>query len=359
VAGVTGLHREEDYRSRLVGPGSGGEPFVDLTQRRDDNADEAALFSEVTYRVNEWLDLTGGIRLFYASVGADAQVYQGASGITSPARGNNAESDMTRKAVIDVRPWEDVTLYASVGEGFRLGGINIDGPAAAGNVNAGGGEETEGVSAHSFASDTLLSYELGAKTGLLNGALIANGALFLTHWDNIQSDQILPDGLLYIANAGNVRAPGAEADLSYQFTPHWHMQLNGFWSDPKITHANPLLVQTVGRLPGVPESSAALSLRYDFSLADDDAFLIIGGQYLGGSYAGFDVTNSPPMGNYLTGNLRLGLRHGPWRAALSIDNLGNTRANSFSYGNPFTFDAHGQSTPLRPLTVGVTLGRSF
>ena len=360
VGGVTGSHRDESYHSRLAGPGANGLPFVAVAETRDDHADQAALFGEATYRLTDWLDLTAGVRLLYASTTAEAQVYQGAKGLTAGAKGNNAEPDMTHKAVISVHPLDDVTLYASLAQGFRLGGINIDSPAAAANVNAVDHEEREGVNADAFKSDTLQSYELGAKSSLLDGALIANGALFLTFWDNIQSDQILSNGLLYIANAGNVRAPGVETDLSYQVTSHIRLQANAFWSDPTLSHGNPLLVQTVGRLPGVPESSAGASLRYDFSLpTDDEAFIALDGQYIGRSYAGFDVKNSPPMGDYLTADIRLGWQHDPWRATLFVDNIGNTRADTFAYGNPFTIDKQGQSTPLRPLTIGLSFSRSF
>jgi len=359
VGGLTGSHRDEDYHSRLAGPGAGGLPFVAIAETRDDHADQAALFGEATYRFTDWLDLTAGVRVLYASTGADAQVYQGATGATTGAKGNNAEPDSTQKAVISVHPLEDVTLYASMAQGFRLGGININSPAAALNVNATDHDDHDGVTADAFKSDSLQSYELGAKSSLLDGALVANGALFLTFWDNIQSDQIFSNGLLYIANAGNVRAPGAETDLSYQMTPHIRLQANAFWSDPKISHGNPLLVQTAGRLPGVPESSASASLRYGFSLPnDDDAFVLLDGQYVGRSYAGFDV-NSPAMGDYLTANLRLGLQHGPWRASLTVDNLSNARANTFAYGNPFAFEKQEQGTPLRPLTVGISVSRSF
>jgi hypothetical protein len=68
-------------------------------------------------------------------------------------------------------------------------------------------------------------------------------------------------------------------------TPQIRLQANGFWSSPKISHGNPLLVQREGRLPGVPESSAS--------------------------------------------------------------------------GNPFSFEMQEQATPLRPLTVGISVSRSL
>jgi iron complex outermembrane receptor protein len=44
---------------------------------------------------------------------------------------------------------------------------------------------------------------------------------------------------------------------------------------------------------------------------------------------------------------------------LRLDNLGNARVNSFAYGNPFLAGRQSEITPLRPLTAGLTISRSF
>ena len=357
LSGVFLSHRDEEYRSSLVGPNGGGSPYPARSEIRDDHADEAALFGEASYLLTGRITLTTGVRLFYASLDAAAQVGQPAG--NSFAHGSNHAVGATPKLVLSVRPRDPLLFYGSIAEGFRLGGVNINSPAGATNVNAVRPGD-DAPSANAFASDTLWTYELGAKTTWLQGRLIANGAAYLTMWDNVQSDQILPDGSLYIANVGNVRDPGIESDVSFQATPHLRMQANLQWCDPEIIHANPLLIQTSGRLPGVPESGFGVSGRYDTIVFDDyDIFAGMDYSYVGKSYAGFDITKSPPMGNYSIADARAGVTRGPWQLLLYVNNLADARANSFAYGNPFSFGKLGQITPLRPRTIGLSISRNF
>jgi iron complex outermembrane receptor protein len=352
LSGVYLSHRDEDYRSRLRGPDATDAPYLARSEIRDDHADEAAIFGEATYRLTDWASLTAGGRLFYSSVGASAQIMTGTTG-PALANGSNSAVGITPKFVLSVRPQDNLTFYADASEGFRLGGININSPAGAVNVNARS-EDGPGANANAFASDILWTYEVGAKTTLLDGRLIANAAAYLTIWNNVQSDQILPDGSLFIANVGDVQDPGFEADLDFQATDHLRLRGNFFFNDPKITHANPLLIQTTGRLPGVPESSFGLSGRYDLPLGNTfDAFASLDYSYVGKSYIGFDVKNSPAEGNYFLGNLRLGLTHDDWQAVFYVNNLANEQANSFAYGNPFLTGRVGQITPLRPRSFGL------
>jgi outer membrane receptor protein involved in Fe transport len=357
---VTGLFlstRDEDYRSRLTGPAPGNPGLVALGQSREDHANEAAIYGDLTYRPLDGLSLEAGVRLFYASVDAAATLDQ-IGHAPAPASGTNDATGITPKATLSFQPNDRMTLYVDAAEGFRLGGININGPAGA--TNGSSGESDNGISTNTFASDQLWSYEIGAKTSFLDGRLIANGAAYYTSWQNAQSDQILPDGTLYIANVGDGGIPGVEADLDFQATEHFRLRSNVFWSDPRIVHANPLLVQTAGRLPGVPEDSFGVSARYDRPIGDAyDAFADIDYAYVGKSYVGFDESNSPQMGNYYISNLRLGLLHDAWQATLYIDNISDERANSFAYGNPFSFGRVGQITPLRPRTIGLGISRSF
>jgi iron complex outermembrane receptor protein len=356
VGGASLSLRDEDYTSALTGQDRLAAPYLYRSENRADHAGEGDLFGEVTYRPLDGVSLTAGLRAFYAAMNARSQIVPAASG-AGAASGSNATTELTRKAALAVQADQNLLLYASATEGFRLGGININSPAGAVNINAGGGEQSEVTSATAFASDTLWTYELGAKSTLFDGRLIANTAAFLTYWDNVQSDQILANGGFYIANAGNVRAPGAELDLDWQATASLRLQANLFWSDPKIVDPNPLLIQTSGRLPGVPESSVGAHARYDFVPADGwRGFAILDYAYVGPSYAGFDAKNSPSMGDYSTLGLRLGAVCPPWQATLFVNNLTDSRANIFAYGNPFTFGRIGQITPLRPLTVGLSFG---
>ena len=356
VAGLALSHRDEDYESSLIGPDA-GKAYSAFAETRDDEADDAALFGQASYDVTDWLAATAGMRVFGGSNGASARLRQGSAAAVDLSGKDNA-IEMTHKAALTLKPADEAMLYVSAADGFRLGGINIGAPAGAQNADADGGERSE--SPRAFSSDTLWTYEAGVKSSLWGGRLIADAAVFLSLWSNIQSDQILPNGSWYIANAGNVRAPGAELDATLQATSELSLEAHLYHGDPHLSHSNPLLVQINGVLPGVPKSSAALSARYELALSEADrAFLTLSTRYAGRSYAGFDPANSTAMGNYWTGAVSLGWRHEAWQAVLRADNVTDSHANSFAYGNPFLAGRQNEITPLRPRTVGLTLTRSF
>lgn len=369
IAGGFLSHRDESYRARLVGPDMRGQPFVARAQVRNDYADEFALFGEATYHITDELSVTGGLRGFYASLNAAADVGRPTSesplppgGMLAPpgstlASGTNHTTGFVPKLIIAYNPLKALTVYADAAEGFRLGGVNINSPSGAINVNR---PRPASVNARTFDSDRLWSYELGVKTAFWDGRLIANAAGYLTVWDNIQSDQVLRDGSLYTANAGTTHAPGAEIDVTLQATRRLRLQGNFSWSNPEILHPNPLLIQSTGKLPAVPTDNFGLSARYAFPICDGwDASTMLDYAYVGRETLGFDVRNSPTMGNYSNVDLRLEVAHEAWAATLYINNLSDENANVFAFGNPFDVGAVGQITPLRPRTIGVDLSWSY
>ncbi|MBJ7415875.1 MAG: TonB-dependent receptor, partial [Niveispirillum sp.] len=58
----------------------------------------------------------------------------------------------------------------------------------------------------------------------------------------------------------------------------------------------------------------------------------------------------------LGGRVTLDLTGG-WSLGLAVDNILNSDANQFAYGNPFTLGAGLQATPIRPRTVRLSIGR--
>ncbi len=372
IAGGFLSHRDESYRARLVGPDMADQPFVARAQVRNDYADEFALFGEGTYHITDSLSVIGGLRGFYASLNAAADVGRPTSdgplpvgGVLTPpgstlASGTNHTTGFVPKLIISYNPLKALTIYADAAEGFRLGGVNINSPTGAINVNRRSGRTPVSTNARTFDSDRLWSYELGVKTAFWDGRLIANAAGYLTVWDNIQSDQVLRDGSLYTANAGTTHAPGAEIDVTFQATRRLRLEGNFFWTNPAILHPNPLLIQSSGTLPAVPTENFGLSGRYLFPICDGwDGSTMLDYAYVGRETLGFDIRNSPTMGNYSNVDLRLEVAHEAWSATLYLNNLTDENANIFAFGNPFDVGAISQVTPLRPRTVGVELSWSY
>jgi outer membrane receptor protein involved in Fe transport len=352
-------HRDEAFKSYLTGPNAVPAPILARARRRDDYANEAAIFGEGTYRLTDTLSLTAGARVFYASLVAAGRVDQPSLQETASAQGSNHTTGFIPKVVLSYRPSDRLTLYADAAEGFRLGGINIYSPLGALNVNEGAPLTS---TASAFASDRLWTYELGVKTNFLGGRLVTNAAGYFTVWDHIQSDQILRNGSLFTTNAGDTHAPGFEIDLSYLVTSNLRIRVNAFWTDTTTIDSNPILVasQSVGHLPAAPSNNFGASARYGFSLGDGwDGFAFLQYSHVGRETLGFDVNNSPKIESYSNINVRTGVAWGDWRLALYIKNLLDERSNIFAYGNPFSYGLVSQVTPLRPRTVGIDLSWNY
>jgi iron complex outermembrane recepter protein len=344
LAGVFLSHRYEDFNSRLSGQDGSGINVVASAEAREDGANEIALFGEATYSFTDVLSLTAGARAYDASRDVTARITKLVTGV-SKFKGSNTQSGVAPKLVVKYEPSDNMMFYAQLGEGYRLGGININEPTMA---------TDSGESA--FDSDILHNYELGSKLALLDRRIIANTAAYFAIWRNVQSDQIAPDGTFFIVNAGTVRDLGCEFDVTLIPLKHLSLQSNFFWNNAKLTHANPLLVTSEALLPGAPDISFAVSGRYDVPIADSlDASISIEYSYVGTSHVGFDELNSPPMGGYHLTNLRFGLEHDEWRGEIFVNNFMDDQSNTFAFGNPFSFGRALQITPPRPRTIGFSI----
>jgi outer membrane receptor protein involved in Fe transport len=344
LAGIFLSHRDEDFHSRLSGPDASGDTIVARSEMREDRANEAAIFGEVSYAFSDAFSLTGGIRAFNAAreVAATVDTILQAGG-SSNFKGSNNQSGATPKAVLSYRPSPALMFYAQVSEGYRLGGLNVDGPAG----SAGSDDD------NAFDSDTLWNYEIGSKTRFFNGAVLFNAAAYFDRWKNVQTDQIGPDGSFFILNAGTVDNVGFETDVTLHPIDNLTLSGNFFWNSPKFTNVNPLLVKSEGVLPGAPRTKFGITGRYDFPLGALDAFAAADYGYVGRSHLGFDETNSPIMGGYHIANFRIGLSNSNWEAVLFVSNLEREDENTFGFGNPF--DPNLQVTPPRPRTIGLSL----
>ena len=129
-----------------------------------------------------------------------------------------------------------------------------------------------------YASDSLWSYELGAKNSLLDGRMQVNASTFVIDWDNIQQAVYLPGcGQNFVENLGKVRSVGGELEVQMRPVQALLLDLSAAHVDAKYTRtvcAGPTVctgtnppaqpVVTEGdRLPGAPWTFLA-STEYDF-----------------------------------------------------------------------------------------------
>jgi outer membrane receptor protein involved in Fe transport len=344
LAGIFLSHRDEDFHSTLAGPDPSGERIVGRAESREDRANEAAVFGEATFAFTDELSLTGGVRVFNAARDVSAAVFSILKGESSSTfKGSNNQSGATPKAILEYRGNPNLMFYAQASEGYRLGGLNVDGPPG----SLGPDDE------NAFDSDTLWNYEIGSKGKFFDGRLLTEAAVYYDRWKNVQADQIGPDGSFFILNAGTVHNVGFETDVS--ILPVENLTLRGdfFWNSPKLTNTNPLLTKTEGVLPAAPRTKFGVSARYEIPLGAAEAFIAADYGYVGRSHLGFDEASSPMMGGYHIANARAGISYGNWEAVLYVNNLEREDENTFGFGNPF--DPNPQLTPPRPRTIGLNL----
>mgnify|MGYP000945228222 CR=1 FL=1 len=170
-----------------------------------------ALYGEATWSpefANGHLHLTAGGRwsrdhrqatLQNVSVPAN-----GSSIFSTPGAGDRVFHNFSPSGVIRYDLSTEANLYAKVTSGYKTGGYNVRASTIQ-RFNQG------------FGQETLVAYELGLKTTLLDRHLRFNAAVFQSNYKNIQINvQSDPTNISRtdVLNAGKARIRGAELDLS-------------------------------------------------------------------------------------------------------------------------------------------------
>ncbi len=155
-----------------------------FTGVQTNNDERLAIFGEVTWTINEYWDVTGGLRWFDNEQDQLADFYGFFNGGPSVTFGESSESDVSPKLQVAYRPNGDHMIYGLVAKGFRPGGPTNLVPAAAcqADLDALG----LGAPLAQFDADTLWNYEAGYKGTLAQGRATLNAAVFFMDWTDVQ-----------------------------------------------------------------------------------------------------------------------------------------------------------------------------
>ena len=182
---------------------------------------ESALFGEVGYQVTDKLDITIGARFYEYDVESKAAfdfplantLYEGAApdAISINFEENKAgDNGNLFKFNAKYQFTDSVMAYATISEGFRIGGSNGLVPCPTPlpeDQQTGCGTPDEML----YDADTTTNYELGFKSTWFRSQLHFNAALFNVDWDNAQIAGATTVGQLpYLSNAGSANAKGIE-----------------------------------------------------------------------------------------------------------------------------------------------------
>jgi outer membrane receptor protein involved in Fe transport len=318
-----------------------------------------ARFSKSKY---SFTSLTGGPQLFNAptSVGAD-----------------KTENSFTPKVSFSYQMDPRNLYYFTYAKGFRPGGGNNPVPQAAcaadfANLGISGAPAT-------FNSDTVKSFEVGAKNNFDNRVKIASSVYYI-RWNNIQQTVIPPVcQISFISNLGTAIAKGVDLQAEIAVTDSFTVELATGYTDARYTQdsrltpaENPPVVSSGDAITGQSAQPAApftatIGLQYKFSAFNHDAFIRADDEFQG--RAKWRSPNQDPntqqydSANYVLSptnfaSARAGMTFGGWQVAAFVDNLTDTHTVT-NYN--WTIDpGNGESRlqrqfTFRPRTIGLTI----
>jgi iron complex outermembrane recepter protein len=331
---------------------------------------QLAGFGQLDWKILDSLKLTAGVRVSKSdSSGAQYSAGPEIGPVPATAAASITEYPVTPKFGISYEPTRDQLFYASVAKGYRIGGVN----SPLSTLCAGALTELSLSSGpKTYNSDSLWSYELGAKNSLFDRRLQISTSAFYINWSNIQNNVYLPScGFSFTANLGKVTSKGADIDILARPIDALDLELTASYTDARYddsVYAGPgataALAGKGDYLPVAPWTIVA-STEYKPSIP----LLIAHNPYVRIDYSVSAKYKSPqefqdpttisydPAPFYQTQatslSARTGLRWGGFDVSLYGTNLTNTHPVLFDSRYypplPLFFD-----TTWRPRTIGVT-----
>ena len=316
------------------------------------NFDQIALFGELTFAVNDRLDLTAGLRA-YDFEEDRTQVFDGIFADPGPSSGSTTADGFAPRLIADYALNERTNLNFQVSKGFRLGGINdpLNLPLCTEQDKAiFGGRPT-------WDDEEVWNYEIGAKSSVMGGRGIFNVAAYYMDISDLQATVTAGScSSRIVFNVPEAENRGIELEFSGATGPNFDFAFSASFNDSELKSDAAGDISGIAsgrRLPTVPEFQGAAAATYQWQTGGDRLAFVTGTyQYVGSRYtqvgdqaAGFGVvdmlalsTNTglviggpltqrffrfdPELPSYDLLNLRVGLQSAAgWEVALFVNNV--------------------------------------
>ncbi|MDP2565256.1 TonB-dependent receptor [Pseudoalteromonas marina] len=348
---------------------------------------ESALFGEIGYQVTDKLDITVGARFYKYDVESESAVDfplfntlfggAGPDDVTLNFEQNEASDNGSLfKFNAKYQFTNSVMGYATISEGFRIGGSNglAPCPDPLPANQAGCGNPSEML----YDADTTTNYELGFKSTWLRSRLHFNAALFNIDWDDAQVAGATEVGQLpYLSNAGSANAKGIEISSRAILSDSFSVYSTYAYTKAELTSDAPFLFNSDGtdgaedgdRLPGSSEHQFSMGVNYQTDVFNDKTLDI---NY--GITAQSDVIsrvglrdNGETLPGYSLSNISAKLTADEWSATVYVDNVFNKYAVTsvrrsdadITSANRTDIQRNYGYFINRPLTVGIKFNYKF
>jgi outer membrane receptor protein involved in Fe transport len=305
---------------------------------------QIAWFGEGTYSFTDQFKTTVGVR--YSKTKYSFNTLTGGPQLFLPPQTNGGdikENSFTPRVSLQYQHDPRNLYYFTYAKGFRPGGANNPVPQAACGTDFTNFGITQAPP--TFSSDTVDSFEIGAKNNFDNRVKIAS-SIYYIRWHNIQQTVVPPIcQISFITNLGQAVAKGADIQGEIALTDSLTAEVSAGYTDARYTQASRLspsettpivangdaIVGQSGQ-PG-PPVTASIGLEYKFTLFERDSFVRVDDEYQGRpKWSGasqdpgtlqFDSANYP-LSSTNFASARGGMKFGALQVEAFVDNLTNT-----------------------------------
>jgi len=340
-----------------------------------------AVYGDFTFELSDALDLTVGARYTYDEKKISSTVLD-----SGGALGNNFNyefytdgfvgdkrhwSDFTPRLALSYEVNDDVTLYGTAAKGYKSGGFATFGFDLHGEDITDEGAAPPGTTPVAFDPEEVESFELGAKTRLLDNTLQLNAALFYYTYKDLQL-VYFETGSSLVANVGKAEGKGLEADLRWKPNRHWDVFLGLSVLDTEITDADD--IEAIGAcgacagndLPFAPRLSTSAIVTYSQPAFSGEMFFTVENIYRDKMYGGPDNIADATVDSWTEFSFRLGYRSdSDWWATLWVENAFDEEYFERGWENADVNNQYGYGLfnelvwPARPRTIGFSIGKNW
>jgi outer membrane receptor protein involved in Fe transport len=255
---------------------------------------QIAWFGEGSYGFTDQWKTTVGLR--YSKTEFSFNTLTGGPQLFLPPQANQGdkkENSFTPKISIDYQYDPRNLFYFTYAKGFRPGGANNPVPdAACGTDFTNFGIANKGAPA-TYNSDTVDSFEVGAKNNIDNRIKIAS-SIYYIRWNNIQQTVVPPIcQISFITNLGQAVAKGGDIQADIAVTDAFTAELALGYTDGRYTTSSRLsptetqpIVAAGDAITGqsgqpAPPFTATIGLEYSFKVAEHESFVRVDDEYAG------------------------------------------------------------------------------
>jgi iron complex outermembrane recepter protein len=300
-----------------------------------------------------------------------------------PVQLQTSSTYATPRVTLEAKPTDETLVYLTWAKGIKPGGISA--------TTAGSWQDADYDGAYdefTYKQESIVEYEIGAKTQFFDGRVRFNPSLFFIQYDDKQTGAqfITPSGIAVgrLLNAGKAEVKGLEIDAQWAPTDNWQLGLNysyldGEFTDFPFTSTSATDADRFGACPRgpdprlcyinlkgkklerAPEHSVVLQARWSQAIGDlfggTGVRFFVEGDAQAQTKRYVDIWNTSALDSYVLGNIRLGLTSDQWDALLYVNNVADNDAVLTANSNPGDVaQSLADPTNFSPAdTIGATL----